>query len=274
MHCEGTGSPAVVLIAGLPDRGESSWETSESGSKNPTIFSAVSQFTKVCDYDRPGTIQISHEKILTSKSTAVPQPTTAGDDVNDLHALVAAANIKKPFIIVAHSAGGLAARLYAMKYPEDVSALILIDVTNEFLYKEWSAQEIEIFKYAVKASHKQLASEYKDVEYKDFDKSFALLDQYNDHKLPIPAVVLVAGKAPDVKQIVKMGIWPKYVTQEMAASIIKGIHRANLHVIETFDPVATLINVENSGHYIQKEQPALVIELIKDMVEHERTNVR
>ncbi len=41
--------------------------------------------------------------------------------VSDLHALVGAAGIEEPFVIVGHSAGGLAARLYAATYPDDVS---------------------------------------------------------------------------------------------------------------------------------------------------------
>lgn len=272
MHCQGEGSPTVILIAGYPDRGNASWETPLAGKKGPTVFSGVSKFTKVCDYDRPGTIKIVGDQILKSQSTPVPQPVTAEDQVSDLHALINIAKIKKPFIVVAHSAGGLSARLYAMKYPKDVSGLILIDVTNEKLYKTWTKKEIQIYDYSVKIGPKELLSHYKNLELIDFNKSFKQLEQYQDQKLDIPAIVLTAGEVPNANQLVKNGLWPSFATQAMADSIVQGIHRANDLLAETFSPTAKRINVKDSGHYIQKEKPELIIQLIRNMVKQQRTS--
>jgi pimeloyl-ACP methyl ester carboxylesterase len=41
----------------------------------------------------------------------VRQPTTAGDAVADLHALLSNANVVRPYVLVGHSYGGLIVRL-------------------------------------------------------------------------------------------------------------------------------------------------------------------
>jgi alpha-beta hydrolase superfamily lysophospholipase len=47
----------------------------------------------------------------------MPMPRTAGDVVADLHALVTAAHLPGPYLLVAHSLGGMFARLYAHRGP-------------------------------------------------------------------------------------------------------------------------------------------------------------
>ena len=55
------------------------------------------------------------------------------DVAADLHALFSAANLPGPYILVAHSWGGLNARFYASTYPDEVSGLVLLDAGSEFL---------------------------------------------------------------------------------------------------------------------------------------------
>jgi len=84
LECRGTGSPTVVLVAGLKASAED-WSIAEKTA--PTVFPEVAKFTRVCAYDRPGT-PVGEKP---SRSDPVPQPTTAGDAVADLHALLNAA---------------------------------------------------------------------------------------------------------------------------------------------------------------------------------------
>jgi pimeloyl-ACP methyl ester carboxylesterase len=44
-----------------------------------------------------------------------------------LHAMLEAAGIKPPYVLVGHSCGGLVMRRYALLYPEDVSGVVLVD---------------------------------------------------------------------------------------------------------------------------------------------------
>ena len=81
LECRGTGSPTVVLVAGLRASAED-WNISETSA--PAVFPEVAKFTRVCAYDRPGT-PVGEKP---SRSDPVPQPATAGDAVADLHALL------------------------------------------------------------------------------------------------------------------------------------------------------------------------------------------
>ena len=54
MECRGTGSPTVVLVSG--QRGSADdWSIVADGVDSPPVFSLVSEKTRVCAYDRPGT---------------------------------------------------------------------------------------------------------------------------------------------------------------------------------------------------------------------------
>jgi pimeloyl-ACP methyl ester carboxylesterase len=134
MECHGKGSPTVVLVSGA--RGAHDDWTSVVGSggepkpSGSSVFPEVSKFTRVCAYDRPGTTRLDG---TLSPSTPVQQPTTAQDGAADLHALLRAAKQKGPYVLVAHSWGGLIVRQYASEYPKDVSGLVLLDAGSEFL---------------------------------------------------------------------------------------------------------------------------------------------
>jgi pimeloyl-ACP methyl ester carboxylesterase len=104
---EGTG-PTVVFLHGLGGAGED-WL--------PTIRGAGD--ARTCWYDR----------LNVGRSDADPMRHTALDSVTDLHALLAEVGGDGPYILVGHSYGGLLAEMYAGKYPDEVSGLVLVDST-------------------------------------------------------------------------------------------------------------------------------------------------
>ena len=84
MECRGTGSPTVVLVSG--QRGSADdWSIVADGVDSPPVFSLVSEKTRVCAYDRPGT-PVGESP---SRSDPIEQPATAEGMVEDLHALLA-----------------------------------------------------------------------------------------------------------------------------------------------------------------------------------------
>ena len=52
-------------------------------------------------------------------------------------------NESGPYILVSHSASGLEAIRWEQKYPNEVKAIIGIDMTNPFTYKNWSSEQID-----------------------------------------------------------------------------------------------------------------------------------
>jgi pimeloyl-ACP methyl ester carboxylesterase len=109
LHCSGSGTPTVVLMAGL-----SSW--SPIWDKTQPV---IAKETRVCAFDRASY----------GFSDPAPRPPILSDTVNDLHAALKAAPISGPYVLVGHSLGGVEARLYAQRWPQDVAGMVLIDTS-------------------------------------------------------------------------------------------------------------------------------------------------
>lgn len=105
--CLGEGSPTVILDA-LGDGTSAQW-----GWVQP----AVAATTRVCAYDRAGR----------GWSEAGPMPRDGKTIAQELHTLLANAEIEGPKVFVGHSYGALIARIYTDLYPEDVAGVVLAD---------------------------------------------------------------------------------------------------------------------------------------------------
>jgi pimeloyl-ACP methyl ester carboxylesterase len=105
--CSGAGSPAVIMDAALG--GSSiSWSL---------VQPEIATLTRACSYDRAGF----------GWSDAGPMPRTAGRVADELHALLEAAGVSPPFLLVGHSFGGLVMRIFADRYRSEVAGLVLVD---------------------------------------------------------------------------------------------------------------------------------------------------
>jgi pimeloyl-ACP methyl ester carboxylesterase len=111
LNCTGTGSPTVVIEAGLGD-----WSASWSSWVQPE----VAKTTRVCTYDRAGM----------GYSEAGPLPRTAEQFVKELHTLLQNAGIPGPYVLVGHSMGGLPVRVFIHEYVTDVAGVVLIESMN------------------------------------------------------------------------------------------------------------------------------------------------
>src|ERR1043165_3367062 len=111
INCTGTGSPTVVIVAGLGD-----WSTTWGGVVQPE----VAKTTRVCTYDRPGF----------GWSDALPLPQDAAQSAKELHTLLQNANVPGPYVIVGHSLGGFIVRIFAHDYASEVAGVVLIDSMN------------------------------------------------------------------------------------------------------------------------------------------------
>ena len=109
MHCAGSGSPTVVLMAGL-----FSW--SLVWYKTQPV---IAQKTRVCAFDRAAY----------GFSEPAPQPQIISEVVEDLHKALHAGSVPGPYVLVGHSLGGLEARVYAQRWPEDVVGMVLVDTS-------------------------------------------------------------------------------------------------------------------------------------------------
>ena len=107
IYCTGSGTPAVVMDSGFPGT-SLSWTF---------VQPEVAKFTCACSYDRAGL----------GWSEAGPMPRTSRQIVEELHALLLNARVEGPYVLVGHSFGTFTVRLYASTYPEEVAGMVLID---------------------------------------------------------------------------------------------------------------------------------------------------
>lgn len=111
MLLQGKGDSTVVLDAGLGCL-SLDWSFVQSES---------AKFAQVVSYDRAGY----------GWSDESPHPRTSLQMVDELHRLLERANLKKPYILVGHSFGGINIRLYENLYPDEVKALVFVDSCHE-----------------------------------------------------------------------------------------------------------------------------------------------
>src|SRR4051812_29797454 len=107
LHCLGASGPAVVFDAAL-GASSISWTY---------VAPQVATFALACMFDRAGF----------AWSEAGPLPRSTPRIVEELRALLVAAGINPPYVLVGHSFGGLTARLFLHRYPREVAGLVLLD---------------------------------------------------------------------------------------------------------------------------------------------------
>lgn len=260
LECRGAGSPVVVIVAGGRASAED-WTKAEPGKLN--IFSELARFTRVCAYDRPGT-PVGEQP---SRSDPVPQPVTAGDAVADLHALMAAAHIATPFVIVGHSYGGFIARLYAMTYPGDVNGMVLVDALTEGLQAAETPEEWAIQRVLLDGDLTEALRLYPPIERADADRSFAQIHAAPPLK-PMPLVVLSADRpwGPIIPKLIVDGAMPANIPPDFGY-VTDRAQKVAQAKLATLVPGARHVTKTNSGHEIHKDQPQLVFDSIRDVVD-------
>jgi pimeloyl-ACP methyl ester carboxylesterase len=260
LECRGVGSPTVVLVAGLKGSAED-WNIAEK--PGPRVFPEVAKFTRVCAYDRPGT-PVGEKP---SRSDPVPQPTTAGEAVADLHALLSAADEAGPYVLVGHSYGGLVVRLYASTYPEDVSGLVLVDALTEGLRDAETPEQWAIQRKLMEGDIRESLVLYPALERNDPERSFDQVRAAPPLR-PLPLVVLSADRpwGPQVPSMIAAGTLPADVPQNFGY-VTDAAQKAAQEKLAHLVPNAKHITNTNSGHEIQKEQPQLVIDAIRQVVD-------
>src|SRR6516165_6428618 len=165
IECQGSGSPTVLLISGT-DAASDLWHAADQ--KGPTVYDDIQKTTRVCAYDRPGA---PHLDQTLSRSDPVPQPTSPQNGVDDLVALLKAADIPGPYVLVAHSFGGMIARVFAGEHPDEVKGIVFVDAQTPELRAHMTPEEWKTFKRISTRSAETLAA-YPDQERQDFDESF------------------------------------------------------------------------------------------------------
>ncbi|MFE3899369.1 alpha/beta fold hydrolase [Streptomyces sp. NPDC059153] len=111
LHRLGSGSPSVVFLPGGGTVGLDYWNVQEKAA----------ELTTSVVYDRAGT----------GWSDRVELPRTSAEVTDELHHMLRSADIPAPYLLVGHSLGGLYARHYATRFPDETAGLLLLDPAHE-----------------------------------------------------------------------------------------------------------------------------------------------
>ena len=249
MSCRGSGAPTIVLETGLGAE-SAEWAAVEQG---------VEPFARVFRYDRAGR----------GDSDRASHPRTAYDMVRDLHVLLRRAKIPGPYLLVGHSFGGLLARLFTYMHRSEVAGLILVDSLHE--------DQFEIFgprfpppspndPPGLQQTRTFWTTGWRDpastTEGIDFPASIAQgreIESFGD----LPLCVLTAGTFLN-QSLIPLG--RREPLQELWDEMQTRFTRLSSNVQQVYVP--------SSGHFLQREQPQVVIDAIARMVASVRRSAK
>jgi pimeloyl-ACP methyl ester carboxylesterase len=220
----------AVIFEGGFGTGIASWST---------VQKDVAAFAQTVSYDRAGLGQ----------SDPGPKPRSAKQIATELHAALEKSGVKPPYVMVGHSFGGIYVRVFADMYPKEVVGMVLIDPSQES-FNDWL---IKNQPDRLKAAQSEIAKAGPGVqaEFAAVDTSYS---QARVAKVPggIPVTLLTATE-DDTMPAEGRKLWIEK-------------HKEWLATI----PGSKHIVVEKASHFIQAQQPALVIDAIKQVSKQPR----
>ena len=268
MHidCEGEGSPAVILESGLGDT-YLSWVK---------VQPQIAKFTRVCSYDRAGL----------GYSDSSSEPRTSKAIAQELHALLQAAGVTPPYVLVGHSMGGFDVRLYASLYRDTVAGMVLVDASHpdqenrlplELKNLEGSGlREMEFLEYTMPFGLPRLIGLCEE----DAVQRAAECNSHNAGEVVVE-MKAVSESSAQTAATPSLGDMPLAVlshdpekpSSEFAPDLANPVNEAWEKMQEEMAHLSTRGTqtiVKNSAHYIQIDQPDAVIDAVRTVLAQSR----
>jgi pimeloyl-ACP methyl ester carboxylesterase len=228
LRCGGdraAGAPMVVLEAGAGN-GADTWSR---------VQPAIAGFARVCAYDRP---------TLVRGGAPRPPAPSPGAVVTTLDRLLGAAGERPPYVLAGHSYGGMIVRLYASRFPDRVVGMILIESSHEDQTRRFAALD------PTRAGPPP-ATAY---EAFDMDATSRALSA-GAWRASIPLVVLTRS-APPPGAALSPASGP---SPAASYDVWLDLQRE----LATRSPRAEHVIAKKSGHYIQNDEPDLVVDTVR-----------
>ena len=251
---EGVMGTRAVHAQELVDVGGRHLEIVRSGHGRPTVvFESGITDLRIWSGIQPrvaafaATVSYSHSGIGRSQPS---QGSRAPDRVvQELHDLLGRAGARPPYVLVGHSMGGLYARLFAIRYPSEVSGLVLVDGAHERQVREFTRLDSAFIRIR-EAGLKSLEPGPR-AEMDGLATILSSGDLGTTDKLPdVPMAVLTSTRStpPSIPGAAK--VW-RELHDEIFRSATHGMH----------------VVTSRSGHLIQKDEPDLVVNATRWVVD-------
>lgn len=251
-------APAIIFENGM-GVGLGNWDT---------VIDQIAKFAPVFAYDRAGV----------EKSNKVYQMPTVKVVANNLKSLLTTLNISPPYILVGHSMGGVYIRGFAGFYPNDIAALVFVDPAD---FTETKQQWNSIFR-AIGVPEKKIDEmlynrlytkpEVDSLNFGPWSEAQVLADlrrtdfaEINNLPLPNAPIYFLVGGRFDVPPERRS----KDFDQEYFFKVKSNQNMERWRkVIDSSSKGGALIYLPKSGHYVQRDDPKVVINTIKYIVEN------
>jgi pimeloyl-ACP methyl ester carboxylesterase len=177
----------------------------------------------------------------------------------ELHALLHNASLPGPYVLVAHSMGGVNVRLLASDHPDEVSGMVLVDASED------PSRTFALLPEQVQADIR--ASMEKTGEGLDWNASVAGLAEMRASSTSIgdtPLVVLTHGKRLPPRP----GVPPSTEAEiaRIRSEAQRELPKLSTNGVQVID--------SRSGHYLQLDNPKLVVAAVCAVVQAARTHSR
>jgi pimeloyl-ACP methyl ester carboxylesterase len=259
LFCRGSEGPTVVIEQGAGEPSQLWWPIQER----------IAAFARVCTYDRAGYLW----------SEPVRRARSVRERAEELHVLLVNAAVPGPYLMVAHSYGGLIVREFALRYPAETAGLVLVDTPDEQALCEPEVQALyarmatfmRVLETAARFGLVRLLRQIPAVrqmlwfvrpdEYaaaaddlaslKRLDPSSSAPGQLGD----LPLVILTHGQPfPGPFAVLESG-W--LASQQRLLALSRQ---------------AVLITAENSNHMIHLDDPDVVIDAVRQVIHNHRAS--
>jgi len=261
IQCMGTGSPTVVLDAGL---GGTSLDWS-------LVQAEIGQTTRVCAYDRAGM----------GWSESGPEPRTPERIARELHTLLTNAGIEGPYVLVGHSLAGKNVRMFALLYPDQVAGMVLIDARSEYVDARTTPADAKAFKnlYAVIASAYKVArglgvmrligaSVVGDAALSAQTRAAIAMVAYSPRSQDTGTAEAIAREASDAQLAAAPSLGDRPLMVLASEQNMTGDPNwpEAQRLMAALSTHSQLIVPAGSGHYIHWDHPAVVIDAVQQVV--------
>jgi pimeloyl-ACP methyl ester carboxylesterase len=201
----------------------------------------------------------------------------------ELHALLQAAGITPPFVLVGHSLGGFNVRLYASLYPGEVAGMVLVDAShpdqeNRFppelknMEGSW-LREAEFLEYTMPIGiprllglcDEDIMERAAECNLHSAREGVAEMKAVSESA----AQTAAAGSLGDIPLIV-ISHDPDKPSSELPADLARPTNQAWEKMQEEMAHLSTRGTqtiAKNSSHYIQLDRPDAVIEAVRKVVD-------
>lgn len=232
----GEGKVTVVLESEIGDD-HTVWQR---------VQSTLSDGARVVAYDRPGLG-------MSDPNDAQKTPRQHADE---LRALLSAADLDAPYVLVGHGAAAFTLRSFIEVYPDDVAGVVLINPSHEREDDIWSTLDEESWTAYVERKRSFLNT-LSTTAGDEFDAYIDALATWDDRPTlagrKMPSVV-VSGLRP-----VERPNWVGETPQGLKV-------RESLHRSLAGELGAEVVQANESGTYVHLDAPGVVVDAIEDVL--------